>query len=95
MEKITVETAGTFMLVDIFGGQEIAAFGPTKVNKTDFVANALRNEQLKLVGGKKTADVDAPKAETIPALTTVQVIPEAEKPAVTKPSSGKASAKKE
>jgi len=58
-----VETTGDFMLLDLMGGQEIAAFEPTEVRETEYVNWALGEGLLRAVGGAKAEpepNADAP-----------------------------------
>lgn len=46
MRELIVETSGDFMLLDVLGGQEIAASGETLVKETRFVQTALEDGRL-------------------------------------------------
>jgi hypothetical protein len=96
MNKITVETTADFMLLDIFGGQSIEAAGPTTVDHTDFVINAIENGQLKVITGEEAeAAPEAPVLEPVILVEpVVEPVVEPAPPPVSKPSSGKASTKK-
>ena len=52
MSEITVETTGSFMLVDRFSGAEISAVGSTTVPVTPFITERLDNGDLTLVSGE-------------------------------------------
>lgn len=68
MQMITVETTGSFMLLDLSTGSEIAAEGPSTVPVSEFVRDRIELGQLREVKpepapaaeGKKAAK---PKAE--------------------------------
>lgn len=60
IEKITIETTGEFMLVDVLGGQEITPGKTHKVNPTAFVRAAIADGRLKEV---KTAAPAPTKAD--------------------------------
>ena len=59
IEKIEVEIAGDFMLIDVLGGQEITPGKTHKVNPTPFVRNAIAEKRLK-IASEKAAPAPAP-----------------------------------
>lgn len=66
MSKITVETTGSFMLIDrTHGHQEIAPVGPTTLPLTPFVERKLREGQLRRLEDAFEPEDDA--TETPPA----------------------------
>jgi hypothetical protein len=57
-----VETTGDFMLLDIFGGQQIASVGTTEVRDTPFIRQKLDEGQLRDLGASEPKPVSDPSA---------------------------------